>query len=53
MDPIFENTLAGALPVIVLRELPVLLKISIYARPTSERGRKALAHSVEHAMLVP
>ena len=35
------------------RELPALLKRARYARPPSERGRKALAHSLEHTMPVP
>ena len=32
------------------RDLPALLKRARYARPTSQRGRKALAHSLERAM---
>ena len=35
------------------RELPALTKRARYARPTSERRRKALAHSLEHAIPVP
>ena len=33
--------------------LPALLKRVHYARPTSERGHKALAHSLEHDMPIP